>query len=585
MNPGFLLSPSLSRKVIWPVLAILLLGNAWLIWTVWHTTEEEVEKAAIQAATATVDQYKALRGYYNDAVITKVRSQTNLKVGSDHATNETMVPLPATMIHDLTERLKKENNGTQIRLYSAFPFPNRKGRTMDPFMKDAVEHFSSRSDGRFIRRTLSDSGAEVVRVAIPDKLVAESCVNCHNSHPDSPKRDWKLGDVRGVLDVETSLAPQLAAHRAMLRDLIALTATMVLLMACLVWVIIHRHVTRPLNTAVAAIESVVRTRDGGENRNGRLDEIGRIGRSVQAMMDGVRDRIRDIGRNAQSVANSSQSLSAVSSQVSAAAEETSSQSRAAAESAVQVNRNIQTVAAASEEMTASIAEIARNAQQASKVAAQAVSAAERTDASVAKLGESSREIGKVVKDIKGIANQTNLLALNATIEAARAGELGKGFAVVASEVKELARQTAAATEEIGRRVAAIQSDTQGSVGAIREIGSIIRQIADIQTVIASAVNQQAATTTEITTSTHAAARGSDEIARNVNGVAEAAKGTNAGAAQTAAAAQELARLAEDLQRVLGEFTLEERRAAQAQRNGGGAAPARDEPAVEAGAKR
>ena len=147
----------------------------------------------------------------------------------------------------------------------------------------------------------------------------------------------------------------------------------------------------------------------------------------------------------------------------------------------------------------------------------------KTNATVAKLGESSAEIGNVIKVITSIAQQTNLLALNATIEAARAGEAGKGFAVVANEVKELAKQTAKATEDISRKIEAIQNDTKGAVEAIAQIGKIINQINDIQNTIASAVEEQTATTGEISRNVAEAAKGSNEIAQNITGVAQAAQ--------------------------------------------------------------
>jgi methyl-accepting chemotaxis protein len=189
------------------------------------------------------------------------------------------------------------------------------------------------------------------------------------------------------------------------------------------------------------------------------------------------------------------------------------------------------------------------------VAKNAVSVAHSTNQTVTKLGESSQEIGKVIKVITSIAQQTNLLALNATIEAARAGEAGKGFAVVANEVKELAKQTASATEEIGRKIEAIQLDTKGAVGAIGEIGSIIDQINDISNSIASAVEEQTVTTNEIGRSVAEAARGTGDIARNISGVAEAAHNTTRGASDSQRAAAELSRMAAQLQGVVGRYRL------------------------------
>lgn len=173
---------------------------------------------------------------------------------------------------------------------------------------------------------------------------------------------------------------------------------------------------------------------------------------------------------------------------------------------------------------------------------------------MAKLGESSAEIGNVIKVINSIAQQTNLLALNATIEAARAGEAGKGFAVVANEVKELAQETAKATEDIRRRIQAIQSDTEAAVSAITEISRIIAQINDTQSTIASAVEEQTATTNEMGRNVTEAATGSNDIAENITGVARSASETTTAAATTSQAAEELARMAAELQQLVGQFS-------------------------------
>jgi methyl-accepting chemotaxis protein len=258
-------------------------------------------------------------------------------------------------------------------------------------------------------------------------------------------------------------------------------------------------------------------------------------------------------QTAQALASASRQLIAVSQQMASNAEETAAQANVASAAASQVSQNVTTVSTGAEEMGASIKEIAKSANEAARVATTAVKVAERTNATVAKLGESSAEIGNVIKVITSIAQQTNLLALNATIEAARAGEAGKGFAVVANEVKELAKQTAKATEDISRKIEAIQTDTKGAVTAIEQIGKIINQINDIQNTIASAVEEQTATTGEISRNVAEAAKGSNEIAQNITAVAQAARGTTEGASDTKRAADELTKMAVDLQQLVAQF--------------------------------
>jgi methyl-accepting chemotaxis protein len=271
------------------------------------------------------------------------------------------------------------------------------------------------------------------------------------------------------------------------------------------------------------------------------------------MRRGLQTLLEQVAKDACSLSGASTELTALSQQMASNAEETAAQANVAAAAAEQVSKNVVTVSTGIEEMGASIREIAKNAHEAAKVATSAVKVAEKTNATVAKLGESSAEIGNVIKVITSIAQQTNLLALNATIEAARAGEAGKGFAVVANEVKELAKQTAKATEDISRKIEAIQADTKGSVEAIGQIGKIINQINDFQNTIASAVEEQTATTAEISRNVAEAALGSNEIAQNVTGVAMAARSTTEGAANTKSSADDLSRLAASLQDLVSNF--------------------------------
>ncbi|MFT6040194.1 MAG: methyl-accepting chemotaxis protein [Gammaproteobacteria bacterium] len=285
------------------------------------------------------------------------------------------------------------------------------------------------------------------------------------------------------------------------------------------------------------------------------DPIGRLGEGLDQFFAKLRADFQSLQVTSTSNASSSEELSATANEMLKTATVTADQAKIATSAAETVSANVQTVATGSEELSASIREISSNTANAAGVAGRAVSVANATNDQVRKLGESSAEIGQVVKVITSIAQQTNLLALNATIEAARAGEAGKGFAVVANEVKELAKETARATEDISVRIGTIQTDTEGAVDAIGQISTIIDEINGIQNTIASAVEEQTATVAEITRSVHEAAKGSSEIAGNISEVAGAATGTQDGARNTREAADDLGRMAAEMSTLLTKYNI------------------------------
>lgn len=281
--------------------------------------------------------------------------------------------------------------------------------------------------------------------------------------------------------------------------------------------------------------------------------IDSVCKALDKFLSNLRENVTSISTTAESLTTSATSLGEIGDGIFNNAQSTSEQSNLVAAAAEEVSQNNQTVSAGAEELNASIKEIAKNAVSVASVASQAVTFTDEASETMVKLDESSTEIGKVVKVITSIAQQTNLLALNATIEAARAGEAGKGFAVVANEVKELAKETAMATDDISKKIETIQEDTQASVEGIKKISGIIKEINEIQNTIASAVEEQSATTTEIGRNVTDTAKGTREISENIMSVAKAAKETTEGAQSNQQAAKDLSDLAAKLKEVVSQF--------------------------------
>jgi methyl-accepting chemotaxis protein len=342
-----------------------------------------------------------------------------------------------------------------------------------------------------------------------------------------------------------------------LRTTILIGALLTLLVAAGACFLVARMLVAPLDRLRARMEEIA---DGDGDLTARVDEsrrdeIGRLGAAFNRFVNKVAETVAGIGHASGSLTEVSAGLSGVSGRLAESVDRTAAQAQQVSAAAEQVSRNVQTVAAGAEEMGASIREIANNANDAARMAGEAVAVVQDTNATVSKLGESSKAIGDVIRVITSIAEQTNLLALNATIEAARAGEAGKGFAVVANEVKELAQETAKATEDISRRIEAIQSDTTGAVAAIARIDEVIAQISDYQTTIASAVEEQTATTNEMSRSVSEAAQGTGSIAESISTISSVSSETGTDAGSAREAAEGLAAVTAELSRLVAQFRV------------------------------
>ena len=286
---------------------------------------------------------------------------------------------------------------------------------------------------------------------------------------------------------------------------------------------------------------------------GAKDEMSNLAECFNLLLDKLQDTMKEIGSQSNSLSQPCDTLITISDSMSSNSKLLTEMSTSVSAAVEEISQNVSTVATGIEEMNSSIKEIARNASEGVHVTTSALHVAESTNSTIGALSQNSVEIGNVINVITSIAEQTNLLALNATIEAARAGESGKGFAVVANEVKELAKQTCSATDDIGAKIRNIQENVENSVKALAEITDTISSINNIQTVIAGAVEEQAATTSEISRNISEASIGTSEIAKSITEVSGVAKTSNARAKDTQISASTLVNMTKVLQKEVNKF--------------------------------
>ncbi len=572
---------SMAWRLILPVPILMVIVIAAIAIIVPKIVADNARREAVSTGRQTAEQFKIIRKYYTNNVIKKVVKSGVLKPSFDHKTEANGVPLPATFIHDLSALMAGRD--TTLNLYSKFPFPIRNERKLDAFQSEAWQALNAKPDSVFSRRE-TRNGKEIVRVAIADKMVAKGCVACHNSRADSPKTDWKLGDVRGVLEVSSVIDSQLASGARLSNELIfgAIVIGLILVTAI---ILITQGLTKPLKQ----ITGVMKRLAGGEGDvdipgTGRNDEVGAIAQSVLIFKDQAQQRLSLEADNqarekrkqqrTQRIAEITgdfdgkirQVLGALNKHASTMKSEVGSMAMVAqgsghsADKMVETSntaaQTVQAVAGAAEELANSVEEIGRQVTASTEITASAVSEATNTNEQVQGLARSSVKIGEVISLINDIAEQTNLLALNATIEAARAGDMGKGFAVVASEVKSLAAQTSKATEDISIQIQEIQLSTGQAVETIGGIATTIDKISEISGSIANAVKEQGEATLEIAQNIDTTAQATSAVNDEIKNVKSAVEDTQSAANVVVTTSEELSVELTSLQQEVDQFLAE-----------------------------
>ena len=541
---------SLFTKLTYPLIALSTIAVILSYNYLNNSIRERAVLSAESSAVETVGQYKRLRKYYTENVVSEVVRSADLKLNYQHAGVNGVLPLPATVIHDLSALM--QDRGTRVNLYSGFPFPNRKQRKLDDFQQASWDYLVA-NPTEIYTQTVEENGKTLVRVAISDTMVAQACVNCHNSHPETPRKGWKLGDVRGVLEVSSDIGSYLETAES---TAIRTTVLTVILVSTLMTVMgfVFRHTGRKIDSFSAVVSQA---KEGDLTARANLsgyDEIAQMGTQFNSFLETTEEVVSKMNKYSGDIDQLSNVLTTSVTENHQSILKQNSETYQVADSMLQMQSNVDEVS----DSAAKASEAAESAMQETQSTLQVVNKTMTSIANlksqitvasetIAELDNDSTEINSVLDVIRSIAEQTNLLALNAAIEAARAGDQGRGFAVVADEVRSLANRTEESIRDIQDKIEQLQKRAKDSVSIMDEssnaikdslskaenavtyldsIDEIIRSVSELNISIATAAEQQSQVAKDVSQSANDLSEGNKKIETDASQVEQVAKDLN-----------------------------------------------------------
>ncbi len=550
-----------------PIVGFFLLVLAALMFFLPTALHSNTADVVVADAVDNAKQLKRLRTYYSTNILQSVVSDSDISASTQHKQQAGVIPVPATFLHDVSQEMSDEN--TQFAFYSPYPFANRSGRQLDEFGRNAWAYLNENPDAAYAEMIERD-GQQFMRVGVADRLSAASCVACHNSHPDSPKRDWQLGQVRGVLEMTVNVDEQYNKDNSLVGIITAILCLLLVAVLAVVGFSFSRFIKSKVRDITKAVDRVVDGDLSVELKHGNSkDELSVIMASFNRLTQQYHQTVELISASSLTLQEKANALHDITLrtrdgsqqqfQLTADTEASMAQMLDTVQQVVDSSLHATDIAVTTESVSAQGKQVVDDSVVVIKGMSEQ---AEQSTQIIHQLQENVEQIGDMSSVIGSIAEQTNLLALNAAIEAARAGEQGRGFAVVADEVRSLASKTKDSTDKIDQ----ILTDLKGTTGVMVEsmeltndkAANAVTQIQSTEESLSS-ISQQVAEITQanqqIKQSTDAQVAVSDTVNSNISRIADISREVSGGAEEIAQSTEALNEISRQMSEQCRHFTL------------------------------